>query len=134
MIKIQKKDFNLDFEINLIKSKHSNIGAVSNFIGYVRDTNNNQEVKSIYLEVYEKMANKSLSEISEFAKKKWDLIDTLIIHRHGQLKLNEKIVLVSTFSMHRANSISACNYIMDFLKSEVPFWKKEYYDKDYSWL
>ena len=134
MIKIQRKDFNIDREINYIKSKYSNIGAVSIFVGYVRKLNNKQKVKSITLEVYDEMAYKSLNEICLKAKKKWNLIDTLIIHRFGKLSVNEKIVLVATFSIHRKDSLKACNYIMDYLKKDAPFWKKEFYNNSYRWL
>ena len=134
MIKIQKEDFNLENEINFIKSKYSYIGAVSTFIGYVREINENKKVSSIKLEVYEEMAFKSLSTICNTAKKKWNLIDSLIIHRYGNLLTNDKIVLVATFSMHRKNSIDACTYIMDYLKKDAPFWKKEFYEKDSAWL
>ena len=134
MIKIQRKDFNIDREINYIKSKYSNIGAVSIFVGYVRKLNNKQKVKSITLEVYDEMAYKSLNEICLKAKKKWNLIDTLIIHRFGKLSVNEKIVLVATFSIHRKDSLEACNYIMDYLKKDAPFWKKEFYNNSYRWL
>ena len=134
MIKIQKKDFNLENEINFIKSKYSHVGAVSTFIGYVRDTNEDKKVKSINLEVYKEMGIKSLSYICETAQKKWNLIDSLVIHRYGNLIISDKIVLVATFSMHRKNSIEACNYIVDYLKKEAPFWKKEFYEKDSAWL
>ena len=134
MIKIQKQDFNLDNEITLIKSKHNNVGAISTFIGYVRDINNNKKVTSIDLEVYQDMAEKSLGIICNQAKKKWKLVDTLVIHRFGKLNINEKIVLVAAFSINRQDSIASCNYIMDFLKKDAPFWKKEFYNKDYSWL
>lgn len=134
MIKIQKKDFNLEEEIIFLKSKNTNIGAVSTFIGYVRDINNNKKVSSIDLEVYEGMALKSLKEICIQAKKKWNIIDTLIIHRYGKLNINEKIVLVATFALHRKDSMEACNYIMNFLKTDAPFWKKEFYENNSSWL
>lgn len=134
MIKIQKEDFNSEDEISAIKLQHFNIGAVSSFIGYVRDINNNKKVKSISIEVYEEMAFRSLSSICENAKQKWDLIDCLAIHRYGNLKINEKIVLVSTFSMHRKDSLSATNYIMDYLKKDAPFWKNEFYEKESSWI
>ena len=134
MIKIQKQDFDLDNEIALIKSKHNNVGAVSAFIGYVRDINNNKKVTSIDLEVYQEMAEKSLNRICDKAKKKWKLVDTLVIHRFGRLNISEKIVLVATFSINRQDSIASCNYIMDYLKKDAPFWKKEFYDKNYSWL
>ena len=134
MIKIQKEDFNLEKEIEIIKLQNENIGAVTTFVGYVRDINNNKKVLSIDLEVYEEMAIKSLEKISKDAKKKWEIIDTLIIHRFGKLKTNEKIVLVATFSIHRKDSFEACNYIMNYLKKDAPFWKKEFYKEGYSWL
>ena len=78
--------------------------------------------------------NKSLSKICNQAKKNWKLIDILVIHRFGSLNVNQKIVLVATFAIHRHDSIAACNYIMDYLKKDAPFWKKEYYDNDSKWL
>ena len=123
MIKIQKENFNVEEEINSIKKIHSNVGAVTSFIGYVRDKNNNTNVESINLEVYEKMAYKQFKKIIEEANVKWSLIDTLIIHRFGKLQINEKIVLVASFSSHRKDSFEACNFIMDYLKKDAPFWK-----------
>ena len=134
MIKIQEEDFNVENEINLVKLQHLNVGAVSTFIGYVRGLNNQQKVTSINLEVYKDMAYKSLEDISAKAREKWDIIDTLIIHRFGKLNVNEKIVLVAIFSMHRKESFEACNYIMDYLKKDAPFWKKEFYSDSYEWL
>ena len=134
MIKIQKKNFNLEEEIEKIKNKHSDIGAQTSFVGYVRDLNNNKDVKYLNLEVYEEMAFKELSKIENNALKKWSLIDTLIIHRYGKLNVNEKIVLVSCFSQHRKDSFNACEYIMDYLKKDAPFWKNEFYYKDDEWL
>ena len=134
MIKIQKKKFNLEKEIEKIKNKHSGIGALTSFVGYVRDLNNNKDVKYLNLEVYEEMAFKELSKIENNATKKWSLIDTLIIHRYGKLIVNEKIVLVCCFSQHRKNSFEACEFIMDYLKKDAPFWKNEFYYKDNEWL
>ena len=134
MIKIQEKDFNIEDEINQVKLQHLNVGAVSTFIGYVRSLNNQQKVTSINLEVYKDMAYKSLEDICTKAQEKWDIIDMLIIHRFGKLSTEEKIVLVATFSMHRKESFDACNFIMDYLKKDAPFWKKEYYDDNYEWL
>ena len=134
MIKIQKKNFNLEEEIDKIKNKHTDIGAQTSFVGYVRDLNNNKDVKYLNLEVYEEMAFKELSKIENNALKKWSLIDTLIIHRYGKLNVNEKIVLVSCFSQHRKDSFNACEFIMDYLKKDAPFWKNEFYYKDDEWL
>ena len=134
MIKIQKEDFNSDEEIHNIKKLHSNIGAVTSFIGYVRDNNNNKNVQSINLEVYEEMAYKQLKRIINKAYSKWKLIDCLIIHRYGELSVNSKIVLVTCFSEHRKDSFDSCNYIMDYLKKDAPFWKNEFYDNKSEWL
>tara|TARA_Y100000741_G_scaffold194602_1_gene147928 strand:+ start:179 stop:595 length:417 start_codon:yes stop_codon:yes gene_type:complete len=134
MIKIQKEDFNSEEEINNIKKFHSNVGAVTSFIGYVRSHNNNNDVKSINLEVYIDMANKQLKKIISEASSKWSLIDCLIIHRYGNLNVNSKIVLVSCFSEHRKDSFESCNYIMDYLKKDAPFWKNEFYDLKNEWL
>ena len=134
MIKIQKKDFNIEEEIVNIKSKHLDIGAVSTFIGYVRNINNDKKVNSINIEVYEEMAKKELKKISLSAFNKWDLIDCIIIHRYGKLMINEKIVLVSCFSKHRKDSFESCNFIMNYLKKDAPFWKNEFYDKKNEWL
>ena len=134
MIKIQKNNFNAEDEINRIKLQHLNVGAVSTFIGYVRSLNNQQKVTSINLEVYKDMAYKSLEDICAIAQEKWSIIDVLIIHRFGKLNVNEKIVLVAVFSTHRKESSNACNFIMDYLKKDAPFWKKEYYNDNYEWL
>jgi len=134
MIKIQKEDFNSDEEIHNIKKLHSNIGAVTSFIGYVRDNNNNQNVQSINLEVYEDMAYKQLNKIINEANTKWNLIDSLIIHRYGKLFVNSKIVLVTSFSEHRKDSFESCNFIMNYLKKEAPFWKNEFYKNKSKWL
>ena len=134
MIKIQKEDFNVEEEISTIKKIHSNVGAVTSFIGYVRNNNNNTSVESINLEVYEKMAYKQFEKIIEEAKIKWSLVDNLIIHRHGNLQVNDKIVLVASFSSHRKDSFEACNFIMDYLKKDAPFWKNEFYNNKNEWL
>ena len=134
MIKIQKKNFDIEKEIKNLKDKHSNVGAVNSFIGYVRDLNDNMDVKYLHLEVYKEMAIKELSRIKNKALKKWGLIDCLIIHRYGKLFVNEKIVLVVCFSEHRNNSFEACKFIMDYLKKDAPLWKKEFYTKGSRWL
>ena len=134
MIKIQKEDFNSEVEINKIKKLHSNVGAVSSFIGYVRDENNNKAVRSINLEVYQEMAHKQFEKIINEANLKWKLEDSLIIYRYGKLEVNSKIVLVACFSKHRKESFESCNFIMDYLKKDAPFWKNEFYCDKNEWL
>ena len=134
MIKIQKEEFNSEEEIQKIKKLHSSVGAVTSFIGYVRDYNNNKKVQSINLEVYEEMAYKQFKKIIEKTKSKWKLIDCLIIHRYGKLYVEDKIVLVACFSENRKNSFESCNFIMDYLKKDAPFWKNENYNNNSEWL
>ena len=134
MIKIQKEDFNSEEEINNIKKLYSNVGAITSFIGYVRDKNNNNKVQSINLEVYKDMAYKQLEKVITKARSKWNLIDCLIIHRYGKLNVNSKIVFVTCLSEHRNDSFESCNFIMDYLKKDAPFWKNEFYDKKNEWL
>jgi len=134
MIKIQKEDFNSEEEIQKIKKLYSSVGAVTSFIGYVRDYNNSKKVQSINLEVYEEMAYKQFKKIIDKAKSKWKLIDCLIIHRYGKLNVEDKIVLVSCFSEHRKYSFESCNFIMDYLKKDAPFWKNEIYKSNSEWL
>ena len=134
MIKIQEEDFNSEKEIEDIKKLYSNIGASTSFIGYVRDKNNNNKVGSIKIEVYQEMAHRQLEKIINEAKLKWQLLDCLIIHRYGKLNVNSKIVLVSCFSEHRKDSFESCNFIMDYLKKDAPFWKNEFYEKRNEWL
>ena len=80
------------------------------------------------------MAYNKLNEICSKAKIRWAVTDILIIHRFGKINVNEKIVLVSTFSIHRKESFKACNFIMDYLKKDAPFWKKEFYNNSYKWI
>ena len=134
MIKIQKEDFDSEEEINKIKNLHANVGAITSFTGYVRNKNNKKKVKSINLDVYEKMAYNLFKKIINEAKLKWQLTDCLIIHRYGKLDVNCKIVLVSSFSEHRKDSFESCSFIMDYLKKDAPFWKNEFYDKKNEWL
>ena len=93
-----------------------------------------KKVKSLFLEVYENMAYNYLEKITNSAKKKWSLKDILVIHRYGKINIGEKIVLVAAFSKHRNNGELACKHIMNLLKKNAPFWKKEFYNKNYEWL
>ena len=134
MIKIQKEDFHSEEEINKIKDLYSNVGAITSFTGYVRNKNNKKKVKSIILDVYKEMAYNQFKKIISEAKLKWQLTDCLIIHRYGKLDVNSKIVLVSSFSEHRKDSFESCNFIMDYLKKDAPFWKNEFYNNTNEWL
>ncbi len=125
MIKVQQKDFSLEDEINLLKKINKNIGAISTFIGIVRNKRKNEELISMTLEHYPKMAETMLIKIEEEAHKRWDLLDTLIIHRFGELFPGDQIVLVVTLSKHRKEAINSCHFLIDWLKTKGPFWKYE---------
>ena len=120
MIRITKEEFNLEEEFKKIHSKKN--GAYSFFLGTVRhDLNNN--IDGIFLECYEELAYSQLNKINEDSIQKWNLSDCVIIHRIGDLKISEKIVLVITAAPHRSDCIEACEYIIDTLKANVALWK-----------
>ena len=123
MIKIINEDFNLEEEFSKISSKKN--GAYSFFLGTVREDiiKNKEKIDGIFLECYQELAYKQLAKICNQAIQQWQLTECNIIHRIGSLGLGEKIVLVITSSKHRANSISACEYVIDNLKANVAFWK-----------
>ena len=120
MIKITKEDFNLEEEFKKIHSKKN--GAYSFFLGTVRQ-DINDSINGIFLECYEDLAISQLNKIKEDSIKKWNLSDCTIIHRIGDLKISEKIVLVIAAAAHRSDSIEACEYIIDTLKANVALWK-----------
>ena len=132
-IVVQTEDFDLTSEVELIKSTNSSIGAVVSFIGTVRDLTS-ESLISLTLEHYPGMTEKSLRSIADKARKKWEIESITIIHRVGTLGIGDQIVLVITSSKHRQAAFDSCNYIMDFLKTDAPFWKKEVSDKEEQWV
>ena len=132
-IVVQTEDFDLTSEVELIKSTNSSIGAVVSFIGTVRDLTS-ESLISLNLEHYPGMTEKSLRSIADKARKKWEIESVTIIHRVGTLGIGDQIVLVITSSKHRQAAFDSCNYIMDFLKTDAPFWKKEVSDKEEKWV
>ncbi len=127
MIIIQKEDIEFEKILSEVKNNKNNIGAISTFIGYVRDFEGRQgeQLNHLNIEHYEGMTQKALQEIEKFARKKWDLLEIRIIHRVGVIQLNEPIVFILVASKHRDNAFDACRYIIDYLKIKAPFWKKE---------
>jgi molybdopterin synthase catalytic subunit len=124
-VRVQVEDFDAGAEINAMRLSHANIGAVAAFVGQVRDLNEGDQVSELVLEHYQGMTEKSLQSIIEQAKQRWDVIDALIVHRVGKLKPLDQIVLVLVASSHRKEAFAACEFMMDYLKTEAPFWKKE---------
>ena len=132
-IVVQTKDFDLTTEVELIKSAHSSTGAVVSFIGTVRDLAS-ESLISLTIEHYPGMTEKSLALIADKVREKWELESITIIHRVGTLSIGDQIVLVITSSKHRQEAFDSCNYIMDYLKTDAPFWKKEASDKKEKWV
>ena len=124
-IQVQESDFDPGAEIAALHAGQPKVGAVASFVGLVRDLNEGDSVASLTLEHYPAMTEKSLREIVEQAKDRWDLLDVSVIHRVGQLKPLDRIVFVGVASMHRGEAFDACEFIMDYLKTRAPFWKKE---------
>ena len=124
-IRIQTEDFDLSTEIAQLRALTPKVGAIVNFVGVVRDLNEGDQVSEMALEHYPGMTEKALEEIITEAKSRWDLFDALVIHRVGPLKPLEQIVLVAVTSAHRGEAFAACEFIIDYLKTKAPFWKKE---------
>ena len=133
LIKVQHDDFDVT-EINRqMLGERSDVGAIASFIGLVRDLPGNG-LQTMTLEHYPGMTEKSLSTIVEKARQRWDIIDCAVVHRVGDLKPSDQIVLVSVLSAHRGAAFSACEFIMDYLKTEAPFWKKETDSLNSQWV
>lgn len=124
-VRIQEHDFDLSQEIAALRQGDAQIGAVAIFIGTVRDLSDHKSVTAMTLEHYPGMTEKALHDIVDQAKGRWDLNDALVIHRVGPLKPTDQIVLVAVTSAHRGEAFAACEFIMDYLKTLAPFWKKE---------
>lgn len=124
-IRIQESDFDISAEIAALRKGDPRVGAVASFLGTVRDMNDGSHVKEMVLEHYPGMTEKALEEIIAQAKARWDIFNALVIHRIGPLSPEDQIVLVAVTSAHRGEAFAACEFIMDYLKTAAPFWKKE---------
>ena len=133
-VRIQPEDFDLGKEILGLRRGNTSIGAVASFVGLVRDMNHGSSVSEMTLEHYPGMTEKALTQIVEEAMRRWNIIDALVIHRIGPLKPCDQIVLVAVCSAHRGEAFSACEFIMDYLKTRAPFWKKEQTDSGAHWV
>jgi len=137
MVRIQQEGFDINSEVKKIKrSDDSGVGALVTFVGYVRDFKEDKSdtLTSMEIEFYPGMTEKALLEIEEKARRAWDIFDVNIIHRFGKLNLNDQIVLVAVTLAHRTEAFRACEFIIDFLKTDAPFWKKEIGVKSESWV
>lgn len=133
-VRIQPEDFDLGREILGLRRGNTAIGAIASFVGLVRDMNHGSAISEMTLEHYPGMTEKALTEIVEEATRRWNIIDALVIHRIGPLKPCDQIVLVAVCSAHRGDAFTACEFIMDYLKTRAPFWKKEQTESGSHWL
>lgn len=133
-VRVQTDDFDVGLEISQLRQARPDTGAVVSFIGQVRDINDGDAVSQLTLEHYPGMTEKALASIILQAKTRWDFFDGLIIHRVGTLQPTEQIVLVAVSGAHRGEAFKACEFIMDYLKTEAPFWKKEVTASGEHWL
>ncbi|MBM3391170.1 MAG: molybdopterin synthase catalytic subunit MoaE [Betaproteobacteria bacterium] len=124
-VSVQSEDFDVGAECAAIARGRTDIGAVASFVGLVRDSNDGAGIARMTLEHYPGMTEKSLAEIVEQARGRWDVLDATVIHRVGELRPGDAIVLVVVASAHRGDALKACEFIMDYLKTRAPFWKKE---------
>lgn len=124
-VRIQTADFDVSAEIAALRRGDPKVGAVASFVGVVRDVNEGGAVKEMTLEHYPGMTEKAIEEIIVQARSRWNVLNVLVIHRVGQLKPMDQIVLVAVAGEHRGEAFAACEFIMDYLKTRAPFWKKE---------
>lgn len=122
---IRHEDFDVAQVMAEMRAQSNNVGAMVTFVGLVRDMSYDAAVNNIEVQHYPGMSEKALEKIIAEANKRWELIDARVIHRIGTLGPNDQIVLVATASSHRGNAFSSCEFIIDYLKTDAPFWKKE---------
>lgn len=132
MIRMTRSDFSVDEEVRQIK-KHS-VGGIVTFIGTVRGESEEERVDFLEIEIYPEMAEKQLQAIREEAIQKFNVDDIKIVHRHGELRVGDNIVLVAVSAAHRAEAFDACRYVIDELKKRVPIWKREHTSSGVRWV
>jgi molybdopterin synthase catalytic subunit len=124
-IAVQSEAFDLGTEVDAMRRGRTDIGAIASFVGLARDINEGSGVAAMTLEHYPGMTEKALAKLVDEANARWTLLDVTVIHRVGRLLPGDPIVLVAVASPHRGEAFAACEFIMDFLKTQAPFWKKE---------
>ena len=133
-VRIQTADFDLSTEVAQLRANNPKVGALVSFVGTVRDLNDGAAVAEMELEHYPGMTEQAIEAIVLQAKARWPLFDALVVHRVGPLKPMEQIVLVVTAAAHRGEAFAACEFIIDYLKTEAPLWKKEQTPQGARWV
>lgn len=133
-VAVQEDDFDVSSELQQMRELSTQVGAIASFVGVVRDINSQQTIASLELEHYPGMTQASIREIIQEAGERWPLLAARVIHRIGKLAPTEQIVLVAVSSLHRGEAFAACEFIMDYLKTRAPFWKKELTAEGEHWV
>ncbi len=133
-VSIQTQDFDVSQELSNLRAGDARVGAVCSFLGTVRERNDGSAVSSMALEHYPGMTEKSISAMMDEAKKRFDIFAARVIHRVGLLHPEDQIVFVAVTSAHRGESFKACEFLMDYLKTQAPFWKKEVTPEGERWV
>ena len=133
-VSIQTEDFDLAAEVAALRQGDGRVGAVCSFVGTVRDRNDGQSVSTMELEHYPGMTEKSIEAMIDAAHRRFDILGARVIHRVGLLQPLDQIVLVAVSSAHRGESFQACEFLMDYLKTQAPFWKKEQTPEGARWV
>ena len=133
-VSIQTQDFDVSQELAALRAGDARVGAVCSFLGTVRERNDGSSVASMELEHYPGMTEKSISAMMDEAKKRFDIFAARVIHRVGLLQPEDQIVFVAVTSAHRGESFKACEFLMDYLKTQAPFWKKEVTPEGARWV
>ncbi len=124
-VSIQPQDFDLSAEVAALRAGDARVGAVCAFIGTVRDRNDGQSIRTMELEHYPGMTEKAIEAMIGEAERRFDIFGVRVIHRVGLLQPEDQVVLVAVSSAHRGEAFQACEFLMDYLKTQAPFWKKE---------
>jgi len=133
-VRVQPEDFDVGRELEALTHGRTDVGGLASFVGLVRASNDGSSIRGMTLEHYPGMTEKALESICAQAHARWDLLDTLVIHRVGHLIPGDRTVLVGVASAHRGEAFEACEFIMDYLKTRAPFWKKEDTEQGARWV
>ncbi len=133
-IRVQTEDFDVGKELAQLRAGRAEIGALAAFVGLVRDINDGSSVGGMVLEHYPAMTQKAREGIAAQARQRWNIFDALVVHRVGHLQPTDQIVLVAVTSAHRGDAFQACEFIMDYLKTQAPFWRKEATPEGSRWV
>ena len=133
-VSIQTEDFDVSYELAQLRANDARVGAVCSFVGTVRERNEGSDVSSMELEHYPGMTEKSITAMMEEAAKRFDIFGARVIHRIGDLMPGDQIVWVGVTSAHRGQSFQACEFLIDYLKTQAPFWKKEQTPSGARWV